>query len=170
MSKPPTPPPSTRGMSFSKNDLDLLMDSSVHAGLSAFQKAQQTTNTTATPPLLASVDVVGLKLGSFWTDRPSVWFRQAESQFVIKNITVESTKYHHVLVALDNRTSGEVEHIINDPPKDALYTALKEALLEAYEKTPAQPDREFMALRTLGDLTPSAMLRKMRHLRPSEEH
>ena len=150
-------------MAFSKDDLDLLMDSSVRAGLSAFQKAQQTSVST-TPSSLASVDVVCLKLGSFWTDRPSVWFRQAESQFTIKNITVESTKYHHVLVALDNRTSGEVEHIINDPPKDAPYTALKEALLEAYKKTPAQRDREFMALRSLGDLTPSAMLQKMRRL------
>ena len=52
--------------------------------------------------------------------------------------------FHHVLVALDNRTSGEVEHVITDPDPDRPYTALKEALLEAYEKTPAQKDREFM--------------------------
>ena len=57
-----------------------------------------------------------------------------------------------------------------DPPADRPYSALKEALLEAYEKTPAQRDREFMAIRSLGDLTPSAMLRKMRRLRPKEEH
>ena len=42
--------------------------------------------------------------------------------------------------------------------------------MEAYEKTPATKDREFMAIRSLGDLTPSAMLRKMRRLRPKSEH
>ena len=154
-------------------DISQLANSSVAAGLSAFTQAQAQASTTPQAPpsvpgisSLDSVDVVGLKLGTFWTDRPAVWFAQAESQFVIKKISVESTMFHHVLVALDNRTSGEVEHIIMDPPVDKPYTELKEALLEAYEKTPAQKDREFMAIRTLGDLTPSAMLR----LRPKAEH
>ena len=42
--------------------------------------------------------------------------------------------------------------------------------MEAYERTPAQKDCEFMTIRSLGDLTPSAMLRKMRRLRPKTEH
>ena len=153
------------------------MNSSVAAGLSAFQQAQAWASASKEPSSsfpgiasLDSVDVVGLKLGTFWTDRPAVWFAQAEAQFKIKNITVESTKFHHVLVALDNQTSGEVEHVITDPPVDTPYSTLKEALLEAYERTPAQKDREFMAIRSLGDLTPSAMLRKMRRLRPKAEH
>ena len=50
------------------------------------------------------------------------------------------------------------------------YTALKEALLEAFDKTPAQWDREFISIKSLGDLTPTAMLRKMRRLRPKSEH
>ena len=162
----------------SQSDVTHLVNSSVAAGISAFQQAQASSQPppTATPPTIAgvsaldSVDVVGLKLGTFWTDRPAVWFAQAEAQFLIKKITVETTMFHHVLVALDNRTSGEVEHLIVDPPADKPYTALKEALLEAYEKTPAQKDREFMAIRSLGDLTPSAMLRKMRRLRPKMEH
>ena len=158
-------------------DITHLVNSSVAAGLSAFTQAQSASaspaDTSSSLPgisALDSVDVVGIKLGTFWTDRPAVWFKHAESQFSIKKITVESTMFHHVLVALDNKTSGEVEHIIMDPPADRPYSALKEALLEAYEKTPAQLDREFMAIRSLGDLTPSAMLRKMRRLRPKEEH
>ena len=62
--------------------------------------------------------------------------------------------FHYVLVALDNKTSGEVEHVITNPPADRPYSALKEALLEAYEKTPAQKDQGFMTIRSLGDLTP----------------
>ena len=160
----------------SQADITHLVNSSVAAGLSAFTQAQA--QASKEPPAsslagissLDSVYVVGLKLGTFWTDRPAVWFQQAESQFTIKKITVESTMFHHVLVALDNRTSGEVEHVIIDPDPIKPYSVLKEALLEAYEKTPAQKDREFMTIRTLGDLTPSAMLRKMRRLRPKSEH
>ena len=59
--------------------------------------------------------------------------------------------FHHILVALDNRTSAEVENVITDPPADRPYSALKEALMEAYEKTPAQKDREFMSIRSLGN-------------------
>ena len=171
-----TPPP-PRGLSMTHADITHLMNSSVAAGLSAFTQAQAaspatsaTASTIAGVSALDSVDVVGLKLGTFWTDRPAVWFQQAEAQFAIKKISVETTMFHHVLVALDNRTSGEVEHVITDPHPDKPYTTLKEALMEAYERTPAQKDREFMGIRSLGDLTPSAMLRKMRRLRPKEEH
>ena len=78
--------------------------------------------------------------------------------------------FNHVLVALDNRMSGEFEHVIENPPEDNPYTALKEALLKAYDKTPQQKNREFMAIKSLGNLMPSAMLRKMKRLRPLEEH
>ena len=172
-----TPPP-PRAVAISHADLTNLVNSSVAAGISAFTQAQASVSdkdkdvSPSVPGIAAldSVDVVGLKLGTFWTDRPAVWFAQAESQFKIKKITVESTMFHHVLVALDNKTSGEVEHVITDPPEDNPYSALKEALLEAFEKTPAQKDREFMTIRSLGDLTPTAMLRKMRRLRPKPEH
>ena len=171
-----TPPP-PRSLAITQNDLTSLVNSSVAAGISAFQQAQASTSSSSPADTVAgtiagvdSVDIVGLKLGTFWTDRPSIWFKQAEAQFLLKKITVESTKYHHVLVALDNRTSAEVEHVIEDPPEDEPYTALKNALLDAFERTPAQKDREFMAIKSLGDLTPTALLRKMRRLRPKSEH
>ena len=175
-----TPPP-PRSLAITQNDLTSLVNSSVAAGISAFQQAQASTSSSSTlSPAntvagtiagVESVDIVGLKLSTFWTDRPSIWFKQAEAQFLLKKITTESTKYHHVLVALDNRTSAEVEHVIAaDPPEEKPYTALKAALLDAFERTPAQMDREFMAIKSLGDLTPTALLRKMRRLRPKVEH
>ena len=156
-----TPPPPC-ALAMSHADITQLVNSSVAAGISAFTQAQASASSSykdtpsSVPGIAAldSVDEIGLKLGTFWTDRPAVWFAQAESQFTIKKITVESTMFHYVLVALDNKTSGEVEHVITNPPADRPYSALKEALLEAYEKTPAQKDREFMTIRSLGDLTP----------------
>ena len=102
-----------------------LVNSSVSAGLLAFSQAQASfpPATSTAPPAggsiagiagIESVDLVAIKLSTFWTDRPSVWFRQAEAQFKLKGITVESTMFNHLLVALDNRTSGEVEHVIEN--------------------------------------------------------
>ena len=174
MPPPTTPPP--RPVSLSRSDLSSLVDSSVSAGLTAFTRAQSQTQAPAPAPApgviagIETVDLVALKLSTFWTDRPSVWFRQAEAQFKLRKITVEETKFNHVLIALDNRTSGEVEHVIDNPDPVEPYSVLKAALLEAYEKTPLQKDREYNSIRSLGELTPSAMLRKMRRLRPAEEH
>ena len=134
-----TPPP-PHGLSMTHADITHLVNSSVAAGLSAFTQAQAASpaasasslsSTIAGVSALDSVDVVGLKLGTFWTDRPAVWFQQAEAQFAIKKISVETTMFHHVLVALDNRTSGEVEHVITNPHPEKPYTALKEDLMEA---------------------------------------
>ena len=138
-----TPPP-PRPVSLSQADLSTLVNSSVSAGLTAFTQAQAQSQ--AHPPAgasggvvagIESVDLVGLKLLTFWTDRPSVWFRQAKAQFRLRKITVEETKFNHVLIALDNRTSGEVEHVIDNPHPKTPYTTLKEALLEAFEKKPS---------------------------------
>ena len=38
----------------------------------------------------------------FWADRAKIWFAQTESQFVIRNITAEITKYYHLFAALQN--------------------------------------------------------------------
>jgi hypothetical protein len=43
---------------------------------------------------------VSIKLPTFWADNPEDWFRQAEAQFDLSNVTTQRTKFHHVLVVL----------------------------------------------------------------------
>ena len=77
-----TPPP-PQGVCMSHADITHLVNLSVAAGLSAFTQAQASASkepsATSVPGIasLDSVDVVGLKLGTFWTDRPAAWFAQA---------------------------------------------------------------------------------------------
>ena len=48
---------------------------------------------------------VSLKLPTFWSSQPEVWFAQAEAQFNLRIITADDTKYYYVLAALDQPTA-----------------------------------------------------------------
>lgn len=118
----------------------------------------------AAPP--AAISSISLKLPPFWSTRPEVWFRQVEAQFATRHpaITADSTKFNHVVAALDNATAGEVEAIILSPPTHDKYEALKSALINAFGKTQASKDMELLSLSGLGDRKPSSLLRYMESL------
>ena len=75
---------------------------------------------------------VSLKLPTFWTLQPKVWFHQTESQFVSRQITTSSTKYHYVVAALDQDTAQRILDLLGSPPAADPYTAIKERHLSAY--------------------------------------
>ncbi len=118
----------------------------------------------AAPP--AAISSVSIKLPHFWTTRPEVWFRQVEAQFATRHpaITIDLTKFNHVVAALDNVTAGEVEAIILSPPTGDKYDALKTALISAFGKTQTSKDMELLSLSGLGDRKPSSLLRHMESL------
>ena len=53
---------------------------------------------------MAEVHAVSLKLPTFWTSQPDVWFMQAEVQFTLRQITADETMYYYVLAALNQAT------------------------------------------------------------------
>ena len=106
----------------------------------------------ATPP--ATISSVSIKLPPFWTTRPEVWFAT-----LTPAITVDLTKFNHVVAALDHITAGEVEAIILSPPADGKYDALKAALINAFGKTQASKDMELLSLSGLSDRKSSSLLR-----------
>ena len=110
------------------------------------------------------IQAASLKLPDFWTDKPEVWFARVESQFGTKGITVDKTKFDYVVSSLDNGTAGEVEAILTAPPDDNKYDALKTALLAAFGKTQARKDSELLSITGLGDMKPSALLRRLQSL------
>ena len=81
---------------------------------------------------MAVEHAVSLKLPTFWTSQPQVWFAQAEAQFNIRGITVDETKYFYVLSALDQDTATRLLDLISLPLPDSKYAALKERLLDTF--------------------------------------
>ena len=110
------------------------------------------------------IQAASLKLPDFWTDKPDVWFACFESQFGTKQITGDQTKFDYVVSSLDNSTAGEVEAILTNPPQANKYNALKTALLAAFGKTQTQKDSELLSITGLGDMKPTALLRRLQSL------
>ena len=126
---------------------------------------QQLTDSRAAP----SVSAVALKLPEFWQDDPEVWFARVEAQFNTKGITTDGTKFDHVVGALDNATAQEIKAILCHPPERNKYTALKNALIEAFGKSQTQKDNELLSISGLGDRKPSSLLRQIRSLNSDAE-
>ena len=78
--------------------------------------------------------MVSIKLPTFWTDSPKVWFLQAKSQFAIKRVTTSLTKFHHYVAALPQDVATRLIDLIRDPTADP-YTTLRASLVQIYTLT-----------------------------------
>ena len=107
---------------------------------------------------MAHENVVSLKLPTFWTSHPHVWFAQTEAQFHLRSITNEDTMYFHVLAALDQSTATRLLGLINKPPATGKYTAIKKGYWKrlASANKLEQPDYW-----PLGDSKPSVLMDEM---------
>jgi len=81
---------------------------------------------------MAEENAVALKLPTFWTSQPRVWFAQAEAQFEIRRITADETRYYHTLAALDQSTATRLLDLISAFPCDNKYQGLKDHLLDTF--------------------------------------
>lgn len=116
----------------------------------------------------AQLNEVKVKLPVFWTDRPKLWFAQAEAQFDICGIKADTTKFGYVLSMLDTRVAAEVEDAITNPPSDRKYEHLKSELISKLSISRSQQIRQLLSDEELGDRRPSAFLRHLRSLAGSD--
>ncbi|XP_055836506.1 uncharacterized protein LOC129905134 [Episyrphus balteatus] len=118
----------------------------------------------ARPLTQPTINRVAVKLPPFWAERPSLWFSQAESQFIISDITNETTKFHYVVSQLDTRVASEVEDIITSIPEQNPFTVLKKKLIERLSASEEQRVRQLISDEELGNRKPSQFLRHLRSL------
>ena len=107
------------------------------------------------------IQAVSLKLPTFWTEQPQVWFVQAEAQFVLRNITADDTKYHYVVAALDQDTAKRVIDLLSVPPGVGKYNALKARLKDTYGLSEFDRGTRLLHVPVLGDDKPSALMDNM---------
>ena len=89
--------------------------------------AENTENTGSTENV--SVYATAVKLTNFYHDVPVFWFAQVESQFSVKSITVDETKFHYVVAALPQ----EVALCVMPAVESGAYETLKMALLGMFD-------------------------------------
>lgn len=115
-------------------------------------------------PEQKNIDTVSIKLPSFWITNPTGWFAQAEAQFGLRGITTDQTKFWHLVSALDSDASARVSSLLQNPPDDDKYPALKKHLLDAFDLSEEERARRLFAISDLGDLRPSELADRIMHL------
>ena len=74
-------------------------------------------------------NAIAIKLPTFWAQQPEVWFFASWSTV---SHPQDTTKYYHVVAALDQETSGHVLDALTAPPAGNKYTDLKQSLLTTF--------------------------------------
>jgi len=98
---------------------------------------------------------VAVRLKPFWTDRPAIWFAQAEAQFELAAITRQRTKFNYVVSQLNQQQAAEVEDIIFSPPEHEPYDRLKAELVRRLFTSREQRVRQLLSHEEKGDRKPS---------------
>ncbi len=109
----------------------------------------------------AVANAVSIKLPTFWTSQPQVWFQQAEAQFTIRNITADQTKYAYIVAALDQDTAGRLLDLLRAPPTEDKYAAIKARLTKTFGLTRRVRANRLLQMGDLGDRMPSALMDEM---------
>lgn len=60
----------------------------------------------------ATLTAVSVKVPPFWRWSPEVWFFQLKVQFTLAGITIDTTKFNHVLVGLDEESFALVVDVL----------------------------------------------------------
>lgn len=119
------------------------------------------TDSSHTPPV---VNAVGVKIPPFWAEEPALWFAQLEGQFLLANITSDSTRFYHVVSNLEHKYAAEVKEIITNPPASGKYEKLRSELVSRLSASREQRLRQLLSREELGDRKPSQFLRHLRNL------
>ena len=118
-------------------------------------------NVAAAGANVANVYAATIKLPDFWQQNPRPWFQHIEAQFQLRGITQDVTKYFHVVAALDASTTARAMMLLEDPPADGKYAALKAFLLKLYELSELEKADRLLSLNGLGDGKPSELMERM---------
>ncbi|KAH9378641.1 hypothetical protein HPB48_019327 [Haemaphysalis longicornis] len=107
---------------------------------------------------------VMLRLPTFVSKNPHVWFAQVEAVFDLHRVTSETTRYRHLLCNLPPEVADEVAYVIGAPLNDAPYQRLKQSFLDRTTVSESARLRHLLTHEELGDRRPSQLLNTMRQL------
>lgn len=81
------------------------------------------------------------------------WFQHIKAQFQLRGITQDVTKYFYIVAVLDASTTARVIVLLEAPPADGKYNALK-AFLLPYELWEVERADGLLSLNSLGNSKP----------------
>ena len=115
------------------------------------------------------VSAVTVKLPQFYASNPEFWFVLCESQFRLRKVIDDFTKFDHVVTSLPEDVSTRAMAILRNPPTEGRYEALKQHLLREFSLSKTERAAKLLDLPGIGDMKPSQLLSKMNDLIPPGE-
>ena len=117
-----------------------------------------------------SISAASVKLPTFWTHRPRVWFVRIESAFRIKGIKTQQTMFDYTCQALPESVVDSVLHVIESPHADIPYDTLKDALIKRYAIHPIEQLTTFLNTPTSSDLDPRKLADQIKSLNKDQDN
>ncbi|MEE4247140.1 MAG: hypothetical protein V2I33_17135, partial [Kangiellaceae bacterium] len=105
----------------------------------------------------AIVATTSLRPPPFYRNNPRTWFSQLEAQFALARISSQTTQFYHCLANLPEDVAVMIE--IDDAKQ---YGNLKNAILQAFEKSKTERLEEALGNLQLQGLRPSVAIQKLR--------
>lgn len=112
----------------------------------------------------AEVCRVSIKPPVFIKSDPELYFLQMEAQFQIANITLDTTKFNHVIASFEPQYLQSVSDIVRNPPIENKYQTIKQRLIAEYTASDQRKLRQAIHEIELGDDKPSQLLKKLKDL------
>lgn len=117
-----------------------------------------------TPNPAETMAVTQVKMQPFYENDPELWFTIVETQFAVRKITNEKSKYLHVVSNLNCNTANQVKDILKTPFVEGQYAKLKDTLISIYAETSTKKFRKLISGTEIGDKKPSQFLHHMKSL------
>lgn len=107
---------------------------------------------------------VHIRTPPFLRTNPDAWFLQLESTFACQLITSDKQKYHLAVAALDGETMQDLIDVLRTVPEQGRFEYLRSKILSRYTDTEQKKLHHVLNNLSLGSLSPSELLRRMRAL------
>lgn len=100
---------------------------------------------------------VGIKAPPFYRNNPDAWFLMLESQFALRRITAEETRFHHLVSHLPE----DIASVLLSANTPLNYTELKKAITEMLQKSQQEKINDLLNVTDLGGDKPSVFVRRL---------
>jgi hypothetical protein len=108
-------------------------------------------------PLLTTSVASSCKLPEYWPDAPTLWFLRAECSFLLRNVTEQRKKSAPVVQSLPRDSMRLVADLVESPPAELMYNAMKNRLLASHQLTDILKVKLLVDMPTLGDMKPTQL-------------
>lgn len=107
------------------------------------------------------MEIHSIKLPPFWVHSPATWFIQAEAQFSISRVTLDVTKYNHVIANLPQDIAESIMDQLSNPPKIDMYENIKKTLISRHSLSIEKRISKLISGEEMGDKKPSDFFRSL---------